>query len=718
MRSHSRQLEPLPSILAANLISFRSAMSASNTFYITTPIYYVNDVPHIGHAYTTVAADVLARYWRLRGRDVFFLTGLDEHGQKVQQAAAKAGIDPQAHCDKLAPQFQELWKRLNISNDAFIRTTDAPHKSTVQRYLQELYDKQLIYKADYTGWYCTFDERFWTEKDVENGLCPDCKRPVERISEHNYFFKMGQYQDRLIDHIEQHPNFIRPESRRNEVLGFLTTQKLGDLSISRPKSRLSWGIELPFDKNYVTYVWFDALVNYASALEYLRPTPSFEQYWPANVHLVGKDILTTHAVYWSTMLMALDLPLPDTIFAHGWWTVDGEKMSKSRGNVVDPNKMVDEFGADAFRYFLLREVPFGQDGDFSQSAMVTIINSDLANGIGNLLSRTLTMIERFANGAIPAAGTPALPELEAMIATTAASLPEKIDHGFRAIAFRENLQAIWELIGLCDEYIDKAAPWKLAKNPENQPRLNTVLNTASKALRLLSVLLYPYMPQTALQLAQQLGLSFDFSKPVPQTAYEWGAPLAETKICKGPSLFPRVLIVSENISVGLKESAEVKKIDKEDKPGKPQGAKTVNDATPLSQPTTAIPTPTTAAPQVSTTTAAAPTPTAPAQITIDEFMKIQLRTAKVLSAERVPKSEKLLKLQVSLGSEQRQIVAGIGKKYEPESLIGKTIVIVANLKPAKLMGIESQGMVLAAGDSEVRGLITILEEVDPGTKVK
>ena len=416
------------------------------------------------------------------------------------------------------------------------------------------------------------------------------------------------------------------------------------------------------------------------------------------------------------MLMALNLPLPETIFAHGWWTVNGEKMSKSRGNVVDPNKMVDEFGADAFRYFLFREVPFGQDGDFSQSAMGTNINSDLANGIGNLLSRTLTMIERFANGTIPALGTPALPELEALIAATATSLPERIDQGFTALAFRENLQAIWELIGLCDEYIDKAAPWQLAKNPDNHPRLNTVLNTASKALRLLSVLMYPYMPQTAVQLAQQLGLSFDFSKPMPQTVYAWETPLAEVKICKGAGLFPRISIGSETISVGLKESAEVKEIDKEDKPRKPQGAKTVSDATTPPHPTAAIPTPTTATPQTSAPAAAA----APAQITIDEFMKIQLKTAKVISAERVPKSEKLLKLQVSLGegTEQRQIVAGIGKKYEPEALIGKTIIIVANLKPAKLMGIESQGMVLAAGDSEVRGLATILEEVDPGTKVK
>ena len=391
-------------------------------------------------------------------------------------------------------------------------------------------------------------------------------------------------------------------------------------------------------------------------------------------------------------------------------------MSKSRGNVVDPNKMVDEFGGDAFRYFLFREVSSGQDGDFSQSAMVTNINSDLANGIGNLLSRTLTMIERFSNGTIPAAGTPAIPELEAAIAATATSLPERIDQGYRALAFRENLQAIWELIGLCDEYIDKAAPWKLAKNPDNHPRLNTVLNTASKALRLLSVLTYPYMPQAAVHLAQQLGLSFDFSKPMPQTVYEWETPLAEVKICKGAGLFPRISIGSETISVGLKESAEVKEIDKEDKPGKPQGAKTVSDATTPPYPTTAIPTPTTATPQTSAPAA----PAAPAQITIDEFMKIQLKTAKVLTAERVPKSEKLLKLQVSLGegTEQRQIVAGIGKKYEPEALIGKTIVIVANLKPAKLMGIESQGMVLAAGDSEVRGLITLLEDVEPGTKVK
>ena len=661
-------------------------MRDQQTFYITTPIYYVNDVPHIGHAYTTIAADVLARYWRLRGREVFFLTGLDEHGQKVQQAAAKAKIDPQAHCDQLAPQFQRLWRRLNISNDAFIRTTDPPHKAIVQRYLQVLFDKKLIYRESYTGWYCTFDERFWTEKDVAEGLCPDCKRPVERLSEDNYFFKMGQYQDRLIEHIKRHPDFVRPESRRNEVMGFLQSQKLGDLSISRPKSRLAWGIELPFDNDYVTYVWFDALVNYLSALEYKPSRPSVDRYWPASVHLVGKDILTTHAVYWSTMLMALDLPLPETVFAHGWWTVDGEKMSKSRGNVVDPHTMVDRFGADAFRYFLLREVPFGQDGDFSEQGMVTAINNDLANGIGNLLSRTLTMVERFSAGVVPAAGVPAIELLEAQIEQTARALPDQTEARFLELQFRENVQHIQTLVRLCDEYIDKAAPWKLAKKPDDFPRLQTVLNVTSRALRILSVLLYPYIPHTAEQFARQLGLSFDFTKPLQSEAYAWTAPLADTKISKGAALFPRI------------ESNA-------------QGAKAVSETPPPSQPATPI---APAAGQV-----AAPQQTsASSQITIEEFQKIQLKTAKVLSAERVPKSEKLLKLQVSVGAEQRQIVAGIGKRYEPESLIGKTIVIVANLKPAKLMGIESQGMVLAAGDTEVRGLATFVEDVEPGTKVK
>ena len=651
------------------------------TFYITTPIYYVNDVPHIGHAYTTVAADVLARYRRLRGDDVFFLTGLDEHGQKVQQAAAKAGIDPQTHCDRLAPQFKTLWQRLNISNDAFIRTTDAAHKTIVQRYLQQLYDKQLIYKADYTGWYCMFDERFWTEKDVVQGLCPDCKRPVEQISESNYFFRMGQYQERLIRHIESHQDFIRPQSRHNEILGFLK-KPLEDLSISRPTSRLSWGIELPFDSAYVTYVWFDALVNYISALEYLTEAPSMERYWPASVHLVGKDILTTHAVYWSTMLMALELPLPQTIFAHGWWTVSGEKMSKSRGNVVDPYAIVDEFGADAFRYFLLREVPFGHDGDFSRQALIGRINSELANDLGNLLNRSLTMIERYAQGTIPTPG--ARVPLDGELITEAMGGASSYLVRLEKFEFNRALETIGIVVQLANQYIDKSAPWSLAKKSENRPRLDSVLYQAGEILRLIAVMLHPFMPQTTAEIYRQLGLTLDFSAARLPSAFNWGGLQPGTKIAKGKPLFPRI----ENITS--------------------QGDSRVNQEQP------AAPTP-----QPQPTGVAAPAPATPeAQITIDEFMKIQLKTATVLTAERVPKSEKLLKLQVDLGSEQRQIVAGIGKRYEPEQLIGKRIVIVANLKPAKLMGIESQGMVLAAGDKDVGGLVTVIEEVPPGTKVK
>jgi methionyl-tRNA synthetase len=665
----------------------------AKTFYITTPIYYVNDVPHIGHAYTTIAADVLARYYRLRGYDVFFLTGLDEHGQKVQQAAAKASIDPQAHCDRLAPRFQDLWKRLNISNDAFIRTTDARHKAIVQKKLQELYDKRLIYKADYTGWYCTFDERFWTEKDVADGLCPDCKRPVEHLSEHNYFFKMGQYQDRLIDYIKTNKNFIRPESRRHEVLGFLQTQKLGDLSISRPKSRLAWGIELPFDKDYVTYVWFDALVNYISALEFLpRDKPSGNQFWPANVHLIGKDILTTHAVYWSTMLTALELPLPQTIFAHGWWTVNGEKMSKSRGNVVDPDSIVDEFGVDAFRYFLLREVPFGHDGDFSREALIGRINSELANGIGNLLSRTLTLIERNTDNLVPNPSSFAETALESELRQACHDLLNKhLPEAMQRLEFHRALEAIWRVVQLANQYVDKTAPWNLAKQPENAQRFHTVLYHMAETLRILSLCLSPFMPETANGMNHRLGLR-DRYDDYPHLSIDWswgswGRLEPGVEIRKGRVLFPRI------------ES-------------KPQGARTVSDSTLLPQSASAAPT--AATPVLQT-----PAPTTPeAQITIEEFQKVHLKVAKVLSAERVPKSEKLIKLQVDLGGEQRQIVAGIGKKYEPESLIGRKVVIVANLKPAKLMGVESQGMVLAAGDKEVGGLVTILEEVDPGTKVK
>ena len=652
------------------------------TFYITTPIYYVNDVPHIGHAYTTIAADVLARYHRQWGHDVFFLTGLDEHGQKVQQAAEKAGIAPQTYCNQLAPKFQNLWKRLNISNDAFIRTTDPKHKAYVQKTLQTLYDKDLIYRADYTGWYCTFDERFWTEKDVVEGLCPDCKRPVERLSESNYFFRMSRYQSRLLTYIADHPDFILPLSRRNEVVGFLQ-KPLEDLSISRPKSRLSWGIDLPFDSATVTYVWIDALVNYVSALEYLRPAPSFDRYWASHsaesaserrvLHLVGKDILTTHAVYWSSMLMALELPLPHTIFAHGWWTVNGEKMSKSRGNVVDPNAIIDEFGADAFRYFLLREVPFGHDGDFSKDAMVGRINSELANDLGNLLQRSLTMIERFAQGTVPAHTHAAETEMEVRLRKTINGLFTSAERHITSLEFNRALESIWELVQLGNQYVDKSAPWTLAKKPEDKARLQTVLYHAGETLRILSLVLYPFMPHTAQEMARQLGLTVDLANPQPDEL-NWGFLPPGTKIARGQPLFPR--------------------IETTKKPGE--------------APVTQEPGSTQTQPQAAQSE----------QISIEDFRKVVLRVGKVLTAERVPKSTKLLKLLVDIGTEERQVIAGIGTKYAPEDLVGKRVVIVANLKPAKLMGVESQGMVLAAGDEEVSALLTTLEDVAPGSKIK
>jgi methionyl-tRNA synthetase len=667
----------------------------SDTFYITTPIYYVNDVPHIGHAYTTIAADVLARYHRLCGQDVFFLTGLDEHGQKVQQAAAKAKIAPQEHCDHLTPQFQNLWKKLDISNDGFIRTTDAPHQAVVQRFLQQLFDQQLIYRAEYTGWYCTFDERFWTEKDVEGGLCPDCRRPIEQLSESNYFFKMGQFQQQLLAHIDANPNFIRPESRRNEVLGFLQ-KPLEDLSISRPKSRLSWGIELPFDQDYVTYVWFDALVNYVSGLEYLPTKPAVDRFWPASVHLVGKDILTTHAVYWSTILMALELPLPHTIFAHGWWTVDGEKMSKSRGNVIDPYAMIDTFGADAFRYFVLREVPFGQDGDFSRESFCGRVNGDLANGIGNLLSRTVTLIQRSCGGKVPAPVASERSELETELQAMAEALiQEKLPFhlGSNRLEFNRTLESIWGLVQLGNQYIDKTAPWVLAKDAEKQHRLHTVLYHAAETLHFLSMAVYPFMPKTAEEMSGQLGLQLNFSTPILNTSMVWGTLKPGVKVMKGPSLFPRI------------DTTAISQ----------QGVTVSHKSTPSSLPKEAT------SPTNIPASSGSPltSPEIGQQITIEDFQKVQLKVAKVLTAERVPKSNKLLKLQVDLGPDQRQIVAGIGKKYAPEDVVGKTIVVVANLQPAKLMGVESQGMVLAAGGKEVLGLVTIGEdEVELGTQVR
>lgn len=619
------------------------------TFYLTTPIYYVNDKPHIGHAYTTILADVLTRFHRNSGEDVFFLTGLDEHGQKVQQAAEKHGVDPQKHCNEMAPRFLKLWENLHIQNDDFIRTTEKRHVDVVQHILQKVYDKGDIYEDEYEGLYSVSEERFITKKEADSGEFRD----IKELKEKNYFFKMSNYQQALIDHIKNNSDFIQPKHRKNEVLGFLK-QPLEDLCISRPKSRLGWGIELPFDSDYVTYVWFDALINYITAPGYNVNEENFNKYWPANYHLIGKDILTTHSVYWPTMLMSANIPLPQAIFAHGWWLIGESKMSKSLGNVVDPLGLIEEYGVDPVRYYLMREMVLGQDASFTIESFIKRYNSDLANDFGNLLSRISNLLKKFFDSRIPQDEDDSAEGLDvkSKAVETVAIVWEKIE----VMRVNEAIEIILQFVRSINKYIETKAPWKLAK--EEPEIAGKVLFTAAEALRVSAILLSPIMPNRTQTVLETLGAT--------ESGLDWGGLTSGIEVKLHDPLFPRINIKK------LENSVE--------NHGKKEELENV--------------------------------------ITFDEFQNVELKTAKILKAEKVDGADKLLKLQIKVGDEQRQIVSGIAQFYPPEELVEKMIVVVTNLKPATIFGIESNGMLLAAKNGRTLTLMTIdSEKVSSGMRI-
>ncbi|MCP4633397.1 MAG: methionine--tRNA ligase, partial [candidate division Zixibacteria bacterium] len=588
-------------------------LSLQDRFYITTPIYYVNDEPHIGHAFTTIAADVLTRFNRLFGRESFFLTGTDEHGQKLQDTADADGITPKEYCDKIVRRFLNVWENLNISNDDFIRTTESRHQEVVEHILQKLYDAGEIYKDRYEGWYCKYEERFWTEKDLLDGCCPECKRPVSKITEENYFFKMSKYRDWLIEYINDNPDFILPVHRRNEVLGYLQ-QPLGDLCISRPKSRLSWGIELPFDRDYVCYVWFDALLNYISAPGYISDKGSFEKWWSSAIHLIGKDILTTHAVYWPCMLKASQIPMPKTIFAHGWWLMEDTKMSKSLGNVIKPLDLAKIYGVDPFRYFLMREMTMGQDSSYSKEIFINRYNSDLANDFGNLVSRLSKMITSYNSGMLPAPDGPN--EDDKQIEKHAADLETKISSLVDDFKINSAIEEILQLVRALNRYVESNRPWDLAKK-DDKARLGTVLYYASEGLRIAARLLYPVMPEKIEEYSKVFSINIE--DMLSNEAGKWGWMKPGTKVNIGSALFPRIDKAKKAKQESGKQEEQTKDKD---------------------------------------------------YIEFDDFKKLKFKVAEILSAEKVEGADKLLKLQIDLGSEKRQIIAGIAEHYKPEDLPG------------------------------------------------
>lgn len=643
------------------------------TFYITTPIYYPSDKLHIGHAYTTVAGDAMARYKRQRGFDVRYLTGTDEHGQKIQRKAAEKGVTPQQFVDEIVSGIQELWKKLDISYDDFIRTTENRHKEVVAKIFDRLVKQGDIYMDEYEGSYCTPCESFFTEHQLVNGNCPDCGRPVETVKEESYFFKMSKYVDRLLKFYEENPTFIQPVSRKNEMINNFIKPGLEDLAVSR--TTFDWGIRVPGNPKHVIYVWIDALTNYITALGYgTDEDGNFQKYWPADVHLVGKEIVRFHTIYWPIMLMALDLPLPKKVFAHGWLLMKDGKMSKSKGNVIDPVTLIDRYGLDALRYYLLREVPFGSDGVFTPEGFVDRINFDLANDFGNLLNRTVAMINKYFDGNIPAYNGN-VTEFDASLQEMAKETVQKVEEAMEELQFSVALTAIWQFISRTNKYIDETMPWQLAKEETKQAELAAVMVHLAESLRYASILLQPFLTQAPKKVWEQLGMTAG-EVTSWDSLQTYGLAGGLTVIKKAKPIFPRLDVEEEVAFIKAQmtppKQAEPKKVEKEDI----------------------------------------------AEITIDDFMKIDLRVAEIIQAEKIKKADKLYKLQLDLGYEKRQVVSGIAEHYTTEELVGQKVICITNLKPVKLRGELSQGMILAGSNDDVLAVATFAKDLPNGTKVK